>query len=128
MRVLLTLFIGLHATAHLVGFAGSWRLSAPEGIPYRTTVLGGRLDLGDVGIRAVGILWLLAALAFLIAAAGVLTNASWGMTATIGVSMASLGLCLLEWPQARIGAVMNVALIASVLLLSRWPWTEAFPR
>lgn len=128
MRIPLALFIALHAIAHLVGFAGAWRLSAPEGVPYRTTVLGGRLDLGDTGIRAVGILWLLASLAFIIIATGVMTNASWWMTAMIGVSLASLGLCLLEWPQARIGAIINVGLIAIVMLLSRWPWTEAFPR
>jgi hypothetical protein len=128
MRILLALFIGLHAIAHLVGFAGSWRLAVPEGIPYRTTVLAGRLDLGDCGIRALGILWLLAAIAFLVAATGVMASTSWWMTATIGVAIGSLGLCLLEWPQARIGAVVNVGLIAIVMLLSRWPWTEAFSR
>ena len=128
MRILLALFMALHATAHLVGFAGSWRLSAPEDIPYRTTVLGGRLDLGDAGIRAVGILWLLAAIAFIIAATGVMTNASWWMTGTIGVAMASLGLCMLDWPQARIGAVVNVGIIAIVLLRARWPWAEGFAR
>jgi hypothetical protein len=128
MRVPLALFIGLHAIAHLVGFAGSWRLSVPEGIPYRTTVFGGRVDLGDIGIRAIGILWLLTAIAFLIAATGVMTGAAWWMTGTLGVAIASLGLCLLEWPQARIGAVVNVALICILLLLTRWPWTLAFPR
>jgi hypothetical protein len=52
--------------AHLPGFLVPWRLAAPAGMPYTTTVLGGTADLGSVGIRIVSFLWLLAALAFVV--------------------------------------------------------------
>jgi hypothetical protein len=125
MRTLLALFIGLHATAHLVGFAGSWQLASPQDMPYKTTVLGGRLDLGDSGIRAVGVVWLLLAAAFLVAAIGILGNAAWWIPATMTISVASLAVCIVQWPEARIGALINVALIGIFALASRWPWADA---
>jgi hypothetical protein len=33
-------------------------------VPYKTTIFGGGVDVGDTGIKIVGILWLLTALAF----------------------------------------------------------------
>ena len=72
MRIALAVFLALHGFAHFVGFAGSFGLA--ESIPYRTTVLGGTVDLGDTGIRAFGVLWLLAAGTFLVASAAAMTN------------------------------------------------------
>jgi hypothetical protein len=70
----LGVLIALHGLAHLVGFA------AP---------LAGRLDLGDAGIRVVGVLWLLLAVALWVAAA--LMSRSWRVPTTDGGSSCLAG-------------------------------------
>ena len=56
MRFILALVLCVHGFAHLV-FVVPWRLAKLEQMPYKTTVLGGSLNIGDVGIRVVGILY-----------------------------------------------------------------------
>ena len=50
MRIVLAVLMVIYGVAHLVGFAAAWKL-VPSGLPYRTTVLGGQMDLGDAGKR-----------------------------------------------------------------------------
>ena len=121
MRIALAAFMALHGIAHLVGFAGSWQLAA-AGVPYKTTVLGGRLDLGDAGIRAVGLLWVVAALAFVSVAAGAAVDTDWWVKTAVMVAMGSLALTALEMPQSRVGVVLNVILIAALLLMRGYRW------
>lgn len=122
MRTALMLLMVLHGAAHLVGFAESWQLSMTDSTPYKTTVLSGRVDLGAAGIRAAGMLWLLAALAFGLVAAGAMMNAPWWVPMAIPVAVASLVLCLVWWPEARIGVPINVALIVALVLGRRLGW------
>ena len=95
---------------HLVGFVSSWKLATLAELPYKTTVFSGRVDVGDVGIRMMGVLWLLAALAFLVAAIAVATETGWAVRFTLAAVIASLILCVVGWPDARIGVAVNVGL------------------
>jgi hypothetical protein len=72
--MILTLLLLLHGVVHLLGFVVPWQLAEPEGFPYKTTLLSGRLDVGPVGIRVVGVIWLLVALALVVAAIGTWTQ------------------------------------------------------
>ena len=119
MRIALAVLMALHGVAHMVGFAGSWQLASTNEIPYKTTVLGGNLDLGDAGIRVVGVLWAAAAVAFVTVSAATVLDKPWWPTAAVIVALSSMALTLLELPQARIGLVVNLALIAT-LLFARW--------
>lgn len=112
MRIALAIFLALHGFAHFVGFAASFGLA--ESIPYRTTVLGGTLDLGDTGIRAVGVLWLLAGGAFLVASAAAMTNQEWWLKALLAAATGSLVLSLITLPEARIGVLLDVLILATV--------------
>lgn len=58
MRMALALFLLVHGTAHLPGFTLAWRLTSNPDMPYTTTLLGGLVDVGEAGIRVVGVLWL----------------------------------------------------------------------
>jgi hypothetical protein len=71
MRFVLAFFLLAHGAAHLAGFVSSWKLATLAELPNKTTVLSGRVDVGDAGIRVMGVLWLLATLAFLVAAIAV---------------------------------------------------------
>jgi hypothetical protein len=107
----------LHGIAHLAGFAGSWHLGAD--LPYKTTVLAGRVDLGDTGIRLAGLLWLVAAIAFVVAGAGAALNYDWWVKATLYVTLASLVLTLIELPAARLGLIVNVAILGALFIRAR---------
>ncbi len=119
MRFALAVLFALHGIAHLVGFAGSWQLAASGDLPYKTTVLNGRIDLGDAGIRMFGLLWIVAALAFVMAAAGIVLEADWWVKLATIVAVGSLALTVLEWPAARIGLYLNVAILAALAVFTR---------
>ncbi len=83
MRILLGVLMILHGFAHVVGFAGPWGLS--KSVPYKTTVLGGHLDLGALGIRVLGLFWLGCAIAFAVTGLATLVRAHWWHSAALVV-------------------------------------------
>jgi hypothetical protein len=46
MRFVAALVLIVHGVAHLVGFVVPWRLATLPEVPYRSTILGGRLEVG----------------------------------------------------------------------------------
>jgi hypothetical protein len=119
MRFALAFLLVAHGIAHLVGFISSWRLATLAELPYKTTVFSGRLDLGDAGIRMLGVLWLLAALAFLVAAIALATGMGWAGKVIPAAVIASALLCLAAWPDARIGLVVNLGLAVVLAIGAR---------
>ncbi len=116
MRYVLLLVLFAHGVAHLVGFVVPWRLATLKQMAYKTTILGGRVDLGEAGIRVVGLLWLLAAAAFVAAAGAFVFHAPWALPFTLALSGAPLLLCAIEWPEARIGVFVNIGLLLILFL------------
>ena len=110
-------FAGLliaHGIAHLVGFAVPWKLMSSAEVPYRTTILGGAIDVGGTGARALGVLWLITALAFVVLAGAVLLG--WNVRFwTFAALSLSIVLCVAGWPDARIGLAVN-GVVLTVLL------------
>jgi len=98
MRFIIGLVLIAHGLAHSVGIVTPWRIGPGKNAPYNTTVLNGVVDLGEIGIRAMGILWLVAGLAFVVAGIGVMAGASWGGIATLDAAMFSLILGDIGWP------------------------------
>ena len=94
MNKLLAAFFVLHGIAHGVGFVVPWRLMEVEETAYSTTLLAGRWDVGDVGIRLVGLLWLATGLAFVAAGAGVWMLKGWWTPAATAAATASLVLSM----------------------------------
>ena len=124
MRLLLAfIFIG-HGLAHLPGFFISWELIAFDDMPYRTTVLANYLDIGDQGIRVIGGLWLIGALAFVLSGLGAWLRRSWWSRAALITALFSAVLCILDWPDARIGLYINVALIVFLVANNSQKWVE----
>ena len=119
MRYAVATVLGLHGIAHLVGFVASWRLMTLPDLPYRTTVIGGVVDVGDGGIRFIGLLWLAAAAGCIVAAAALFAGARWADTFALSAVIASLAMCIVGWPEARIGLALNAVLLTSLLLTLR---------
>lgn len=128
MRIALAVLMALHGVAHLVGFVGSWQVAGPESsIPYKTTVLAGRLDIGGPGVRAMGLFWLLTAVAFLAASAGAAMNRPWWLLAAFGLALFSLLLCVVALPDSRIGIAVNLLILALLLAGQRAELFTAAP-
>ena len=115
MRIALAIAMVLHGAAHLVGFAESWQWSMTERVPFKTTVLSGRLDLGAAGIRVAGVSWLLAALAFGVVAAAAVMNTEWWVSLAVPTAFVSLVLTVVWWPESRVGVAVNAVLIAALV-------------
>ena len=119
MRFVAAIVFLAHGLAHLVGFVGGWRLSAT--VPYKTTVLAGRLDVGNVGSRIMGLLWLFIAIDFGIVAWGAWSGYGWWPFGGLVTALGSLLLCLIAWPDAAIGAYVNLGIVAW-LMFWRMGW------
>jgi hypothetical protein len=112
VRFAIAAVLAVHGFAHLVGFVVSWRIASLDEMPYKTTILAGKLDVGDTGIRVVGMGWLLAAMAFFASAAALILQVPWWFPATVVLLLSSVALCVIGWPDAKIGVFVNLALLA----------------
>jgi hypothetical protein len=119
IRVAFALFLFIHGFAHLVGFVVPWRIAALDQMPYRTTVLAGAINIGDVGIRVVGIIWLGLALTFVGGSFGFVTRQPWALRLTMWTAGISLAMCLIGWPDARIGVFVNLIIIGLLLVMPK---------
>jgi len=116
MRFALAALFIAHGVAHLVGFVVPWKLVSTAEVPYRTTILGGMTDVGDAGARTLGVVWLLAAFAFVMLAGAVL--AGWNVRLwTFAMITLSIALCLAGWPETRIGLVVNAVLLTALFAM-----------
>ena len=122
MAFLLALLMVAHGFAHLVGFVVAWEIRAFPDAPFHTTILNNSLDVGLLGTRIVGLLWLLAAVAFVFAASGVALRQAWWPVVTTIIIAASLILCVVGWPEARIGVYVNLVIAALLLAGYRLGW------
>jgi hypothetical protein len=120
MRIVLAVLMIVHGIAHVVGFAGAWGLS--KSVPFKTTVLGGHLDLGSIGIRALGLVWLSCALAFAAIGLATIFRAHWWLSAAMLVAFVSLLLCVIELPDAKIGAVLDIVILVLLAVAPRNWW------
>ena len=123
MRFALAVLVTFHGLAHLPGFAGSWRLADLPDFPYHTRLLQGRIDVGDGGMRLIGAIWLLVTLAFVVAGLGGIGDEGWWAGTAFIAALVSLVLCAIEWPAARIGVPVNVAIVLALLAGRYFGWT-----
>ena len=122
MHIALAVILFGHGFAHLVGFVVSWRIATLKEMPYKTTVLADSVNVGDLGIRVMGILWLIAALAFAVSSMGILARLSWWLPVTVIVAVFSFFLCIIGWPDSRIGVFINVVIVAFLLVGRQMGW------
>ena len=119
IRVLFGLFLLAHGVAHIVGFGTAYRWG-DLAENYSTSILGGRINLGEGGIRIYGIAWLVIAAAFAAVAVGVITRQDWWPPAAVAVTIVSLVFSVLGLPLAKFGVAINLGLLVLLAAHSRW--------
>jgi len=106
----------LHGLIHLMGTTVYMKLGNVEGLTYKTTLLGGRWDLGEGGMRVFGALWIIPAVGFVLAAAALgLGWPSW-LALLVSVAVVSLVLTVLDWSNAYAGAVVNLIILCAAFV------------
>ncbi len=106
--------LALHGVIHLIGFVTPWRIATLEGFAYRTTVFNGASDVGDVGARVIGLVWLGLTFGFLAAGYGVWRRARWSVGVTGVLAVVSLIVCVLGLPEAGAGAAIDGVILAGM--------------
>jgi hypothetical protein len=117
LLILGSIVLILHGVVHLMGTTVYLKLGNVEGLPYKTSLLGGRWEIGAVGIGLFGVLWGIVALGFIVSAVAMLTGWEWWQPALIGVTIASLLLTLFDWSSAYAGAILNTLILIALWLL-----------
>ncbi|MCL5994775.1 MAG: ABC transporter permease [Chloroflexi bacterium] len=121
IRIPLSIFLVLHGFVHLMGTVVSMQLATLPGFAYKTTVLAGQLDLGVSGMWIFGLLWLLAGIGTAAAGVGLLARARWTRPALLAATVLSLVICVLDWEAAKMGGIIDIAVLAAMVLALRQP-------
>ena len=116
LAIIGSIVLFLHGIVHLMGTAAYLKLTEIEQLPYKTTVLGGRWDLGPRGTAVYGALWTVAAIGFIVAALALFSGWNWLQPVLLGVTLFSLVLTALDWGVAYAGVIVNIAILVILIL------------
>lgn len=116
LSIVVALILILHGLVHLMGTITYTKLGTVQGLTYKTTLLGGRWDLGENGIAIYGVLWAVAAAGFVVAAIALLAGWGWYRPVLLLMAAFSLVLTVLDWQTARAGAILDIIILAWVWL------------
>lgn len=123
LTIIAAIVLVLHGLIHLMGTAAYLKLAVIPQLPYKTTVLDGRWELGASGIAVYGGLWAIAAIGFIVAAVALLASWNWWQPLLIVVTLLSLALTALDWGVAYTGVIVNIVILGILWLgprLSGW--------
>jgi hypothetical protein len=119
--------LALHGVIHLIGFVSPWRIASLEGFAYRMTVLGGAQDIGDVGVRLIGLVWLGLTFGFLAAGHAVWRGKPWAVSLTGALAMVSLIVCVAGLPETAAGVAIDVVILATVSYVALYKFRSVGP-
>ena len=122
IKLIFVFFIIVHGFAHLVGFVVPWKIASLQEMPFKTTLFYDKLNLGNKGIKIVGILWLLSALGFFFAAIFILMDNPIGLL-IVSVSICfSIFLCISGLPDSKIGVFANFFILLLIFATKWFDW------
>jgi hypothetical protein len=119
LRLAAAVALAGHGLIHFMGLLTDWKLATFEQVRYGTTVFNGSVDVGETGIRVVGVGWALAGVLLIAGAWLILRGDHRAFVVVALATFASTVMCVLGLPDAIMGLVVNLALIA-VLVLRVW--------
>jgi len=122
MKIFIIIYIIIHGFAHLVGFVVPWKIAQLEDMPYKTTLLKGSINVGDTGIRIVGVFWLIIALAFFLSAYLIITQNPLWFNFLIVITLVSFIFCILSLPDSKIGVLANFFIALFIFILQWFDW------
>jgi hypothetical protein len=127
MRPTAAVLLAVHGLIHLVGFVSPWRIATLEGFAYRTTAFNAGLDIGDVGVRLIGLVWLGLTFGFLAAGHAVWRGKQWAVGLTGALVMVSLIVCVAGLPETAAGVAIDVVILATVSYVALYKFRSLGP-
>lgn len=118
VRYIVAVPVLIHGLIHLMGFFTYWQLAVLDELPYKTTLLNGRWEVGDAGMRVFGVLWLVAAVAFVLADVGLVTQQAWWRAAMVLTALVSVVICVLDWQAAFRGAIISAVILVGAMVIA----------
>lgn len=107
---------------HILGLLIFFEITEIETLPYSTKVLGERVDIGYIGIRLLGIIWLLILIAMVAAGIGLLLGTSWWYSFALWSTVASTVVTILGWSDTKFGLLINVLVFILLFLGNSQGW------
>jgi hypothetical protein len=104
----------VHGLTHAMGFAGAWGLAEFEGASKVPTNFV-TTQPGETTVRVLGLVWIVALVAFLMAAVLLVTDNEIWRPVALGAAAVSMVPVLLWWKDAPMGAVANALVVAAVI-------------
>lgn len=107
--------IFVHGLVHLLGPLAYWRLATVSSLPYKTSILLDRVEVGARGMQILGIGFTVAAAAFTTVAAGILFEMSWWRPLLFAAAGLSLVVTVIDVKVAYVGAIIDLLILAMLL-------------
>jgi len=117
LKIVYSVFLLIHGFAHLVGFLVNWKIIKDKEVTYKTTIFDGKIDIGDLGTRVLGLIWLLVGVYFGYIGYKSFTNPLLLSEIALYLGILSFGLSFSGWPDAKFGVVVNIILISFLILI-----------
>jgi hypothetical protein len=114
-KYVLVVFLALHGLVHALGFAATWRIGPAVAVSAMPSLIPG-LALGGVPVQVLGVLWLVALIAFAWAAFGLLNAHTWWRTVAATAAVLSLALCVAWWSDAKAGALIDIGILVLIVV------------
>lgn len=114
---IIVILLAIHGFIHLMGFVAYWPLVEMAELPYKTTLLNGRLHLSEGGMRLFSVVWLATAVAFVTAVISLITQQTWWYPVLWGAAILSLIITALDWGNAFRGAIISAVILVALLLM-----------
>jgi hypothetical protein len=118
MKYAIVALLAIHGLIHAVGFAGTWGLAQFEGASQTPTNFV-TVEADGTALKFIGLLWIVALVAFLAAAALLVTDGGAWRPVAVGAAVISMVPVTLWWKNAPMGALANALVVAAVLFADR---------
>jgi hypothetical protein len=115
VKYALVALLALHGIIHEFGFGATWRIGPAGTVSATPSLIPGLAPDGALA-HVLGIIWLIALLAFLGAAFGLLTDGTWWRVATAAAAVVSLALCVAWWSDGKAGAVIDIRILVAIVV------------
>ena len=121
---LVALLLALHGLVHGLGLTATWQVG-PAGTVSASPGLVPAISAGTPQAKVLGVLWLLALAGFIAASAGLVAYLPWWRPVAAAACVVSLALSIAWWSDAKVGALIDVAILAGLIVtvLVAWPVT-----
>jgi hypothetical protein len=110
VKYVLVVFLALHGLVHWLGFAATWKIGPVVAVSATPSLIPGLAPSG-APVQVLGVIWLIALIAFAAAAYGLLADRTWWRSAAATAAVVSLALCIAWWSDAKAGAVIDIGIL-----------------